>query len=201
MRRSEASTQKIGLFLLVPLIIVALASLCSCRKAASPPPEPESTAVSTPSPVAAATPVEENHHAPPGVFFLLTPTSIVSYDGVTGLRPGTRLVKISEGTYIGEGLTLKLRKDQVTNDVWVAARVAGADQAAQASIRQALRSTSPKADSASIEPGKASRGITITPVQQNPLDAPSKPADPRFAPTQPRPLGRNALDAPARPAN
>lgn len=96
-------------------------------------PSPPLVPSATPPP---ATP-EPNYLAPDGVFFVTAATSVMTDDGITGLRPGTRAIKQPDGRYLAEGHLIELRPDQITNDLRVAARVTGVDQSVQAKIKQA----------------------------------------------------------------
>lgn len=104
------------------------------------PPPPRATPA--PPVVEAATPAP-NYFAPPGVYFLVTKASIETANGITGLRPGTRLQQTSPTEYTDpEGHKLTLTANQVTNDLRIAQQVAGADVAAQNSLRQ-MQNTRP----------------------------------------------------------
>jgi hypothetical protein len=72
------------------------------------------------------------------VFFLLTKKSVETDAGIIGLRPGTQLVRQPDGKFLVEGHTLDLAPGEITNDLDIAVRVAGADARAQAVIRQTL---------------------------------------------------------------
>lgn len=113
--------------------------------ASTPAPEPPPPPRATPAPppvVEAATPAP-NYFAPPGVYFLVTKASIETANGITGLRPGTRLQQTGPTEYTdAEGHQLTLAANQVTNDLRIAQQVAGADVAAQNSLRQ-MQNTRP----------------------------------------------------------
>jgi hypothetical protein len=100
----------------------------------------QSTPVATPVATPAVATPEPNYFAPPGVYYLLGAVSVETPDGIVGLTPGARLLKIAPGKYAAGGHQLELRDSQVTNDMRIAQRVAGADQAAQAALRQARQS-------------------------------------------------------------
>jgi hypothetical protein len=106
--------------------------------ASTPAPQPSPPPRPTPAPpvVEAATPAP-NYFAPPGVYFLVAKASIETANGITGLRPGTRLQQTGPTEYTdAEGHRLTLAANQVTNDLRIAQQVAGADVAAQSSLRQ-----------------------------------------------------------------
>ena len=157
-RRCYAQTQTTNMKSLRVLIttsiagIIVSAGFTSCNKPSSQP-IAETTPVPLPPPpvsappplaVSSATPPpatpQPNYLAPDGVFFLIVATSVETKDGIAGLPPGTRAVKQPDGRYLAGGHLVELRPDQVTNDLRIASRIAGADQAAQAQIRQASAS-------------------------------------------------------------
>lgn len=103
----------------------------------TPPPAiaaPESGPMTT---AAAATPAPKRL-APDGTFFLLAKKSVETDAGILGLRPGTRVARREDGKFLAEGNVVELQPNEITNDLEVAARVAGADTRAQAAIRQTL---------------------------------------------------------------
>ena len=135
-------------------LLILCASVAACWKPIAknePAPETPDVVASTPAPalppppratpapppvVEAATPAP-NYFAPPGVYFLVTKASIETANGITGLRPGTRLQQTGPTDYTdAEGHKLVLAPNQVTNDLRIAQQVAGADLAAQNSLRQ-----------------------------------------------------------------
>lgn len=141
-------------------LLLLYASVAACWKPIAknePVPEPSDIVVSTPAPepppppraqatpppvVEAATPAP-NYFAPPGVYFLVTKASIETANGITGLRPGTRLQQSGPTEYTdAEGHKLVLAPNQVTKDLRIAQQVAGADMAAQNSLRQ-MQNTRP----------------------------------------------------------
>jgi hypothetical protein len=91
-----------------------------------------------PAAVAAATP-EPKQFSPTGVYFLTSRLSVMGDDGIIGLPPGTQVTKQPDGKYLADGHVVEIPEGQLTNDLQVAARIAGADQAAQAAIRQATQ--------------------------------------------------------------
>jgi len=97
----------------------------------------EQVAEATARVVPAATPAPRRL-APDGTFFLLVKKSIETDSGIIGLRPGTRVTHQPDGKYAAEGQTFELQPGEITNDLDLAARIAGADARAQAAIRQAL---------------------------------------------------------------
>jgi hypothetical protein len=89
------------------------------------------------TPLAVATPAPDPL-APPGIFFLVQKASITTDDGIIGLKPGQGLRLVTAGTYEADGQTVRLRDDQVTNNLRLARQAAAADAASQAALRQAL---------------------------------------------------------------
>lgn len=126
---------------------VALLGVSSCQKPKTAVTEGEpAPAAATPenpgapvnAPIAAATPAPDPI-AQTGIFFLLQKTSITTEDGIVGIKAGQVLQEVSAGTYrVGEH-TLKLRSDQVTNNLRIAGNIAAADAAAQEAIRKAMQ--------------------------------------------------------------
>lgn len=104
--------------------------------ASGTPPAP--TVAAPPSPVAIAPAPAPKRLAPDGIFFLLTKKSVETDSGIVGLRPGAQVTRQPDGKFSIEGQTLELAPGEITNDLDVAARVAGADARAQAAIRQTL---------------------------------------------------------------
>ncbi len=106
------------------------------------PPAGASTAPPAPTapPVAAqpAVPPVPPKLAPEGVFFLTQAVSIETSDGIAALPRGTQVVRQPDGSFIGAGHSVKLRAEQITNDLALAARLANSEAAAQAAIRQAI---------------------------------------------------------------
>ena len=150
-------------------LILLVVSLSACRRPAKSPDTEAGSAsqsesggapivlVSTPAPTPSnpnpATP-EPNNFTPDGIYFLTTRISVPSDDGVVGLRPGTRVVRQPDSRYLADGHILDIPAAQLTNDLRVAARIAGADQTAQTVIRQALQQkASPQ--TTPEQPGKA----------------------------------------------
>lgn len=128
------------------VVILAAATFAACNKpVAEEEPEPEPIVRTTPPPATpVATPVavvatpELNYFAPPGVYYLVSASSVETPEGIVGLTPGTKLQKVAPGKFTANGHQIDLRESQVTNDLRVAQSVAGADQAAQAALRRAL---------------------------------------------------------------
>lgn len=79
--------------------------------------------------------------APLGVYFLTTAVSVETADGIIGIQPGTTVMKQADGSFLAGTQKLKLKEGQFTNDMQVAARVAGADAAAQAALQRATQAT------------------------------------------------------------
>ena len=136
------------------------------------------TPVSTPAPiVAAATPrpappvapatPTPPELAPPGVFFLLGKASIETPDGITGLRPGTRVQRTGPGEYTdAEGHKLTLAANQVTNDLRVVRHILGADASEQKALRQLInqRAPGPAEAPATAAPGSTAPAATPRPA-------------------------------------
>src|SRR5687767_15158492 len=98
----------------------------------------EAPAPATPAPVAAAPLPPPKRLAPDGIFFLLAKKSVETDAGIIGLRPGAQVIRQPDGKFTVDGLGVDLEPGEMTNDLDVAARVAGADARAQAAIRQTL---------------------------------------------------------------
>lgn len=82
---------------------------------------------------------EPNYFAPEGVFFLTVKKSAETADGISGLRPGTRLQKQDDGSYKTEqGLTLQAEPHQVTNDLRIAQQMLAVDAAGAAALRRQM---------------------------------------------------------------
>jgi hypothetical protein len=119
---------------------------------ATPEPTPSATPkpeVAAPAIVATPTPAPVTRRlAAEGVYFLLEAISITTSDGIAGLKPGTRVTLVSEA-----GDTLRLtdgelqfdaRRDQLTNDLDVAAQLGrnhSVQQAAVAALNQQQKQT------------------------------------------------------------
>jgi len=138
-------------------------------------PEASQTAEVAPPP---ATAPETPQFAPEGVFFLLTPKSIESADGVVGFPAGTEIRKQADGTFLVGRQTMALRPDEVTNDLRVVRQIAAANQAAQtaraaqlAAQEKALRDAAEKAKKAAASKAKVQpRPVAAaTPPPQKPL--------------------------------
>jgi hypothetical protein len=114
--------------------------------------------------------------APPGVYFLLAQTSIVTDDGVTGLKAGTRLELKSPGEYMdGAGHVLRLGADQVTNKLPPAGRTPQADGSAELAAPAEIAQPAPPPSTAPV----AGRPAPIpTPSRPSPLSAFARPATP-----------------------
>lgn len=69
--------------------------------------------------------------------------SIETSDGILGFKPGTQLKKEADGTFTVEGRKLDVRANEVTNDLDLAARYAGADAQRQAVLRQSASALPP----------------------------------------------------------
>ncbi len=109
--------------------------------------EDEPIVEATPAPaeevtIAEATPPPKRF-APEGVFYLITKKSIETDSGIVGFRPGTPAQLQPDGKYLVEGRTMELLPNEITNDLDLAARYAGADAQAQSALRQRLFSAAP----------------------------------------------------------
>lgn len=178
---------KLSHYRIVFAAIVALPlSLASCKRPIAEeeeepaPPVAVATrppATPTPPPVAAATP-KPNYFAPPGVYFLIAGISVETPEGIAGVKAGTRLQKIGAGKYTADGRTLELRDQQVTNDLRIAQRIIGADQAAQAAIRRTIQQAeATRVETAAAATPKATpntivaRGTSTAPAPSRPTTA------------------------------
>ena len=171
---------------------LAVASFAACNKpiadedqSDSKPVVAELTPPTTPvEPPPVATP-EPNYFAPPGIYFLIASAAVETPDGIVGLKPGTRVQKVEPGKYTADGHQLALRDSQVTNDMRIAQRVAGADQAAQAALRQSMQAAA--AQAAKIARANAPTIPSATPT--NTIVAVGKP----MRATAPRPALGSSL--------
>lgn len=140
-------------------------SFTSCTKkpvAEGPAPEPAPVAVATPrtaTPLPAtpppATPAPPPKRlAAPGVFFLVVKKSVETSDGIIGFKPGTMIKQEADGSFTAEGRKLAISAAEMTNDLDLAARYAGADAQRQAALRQAaaLAAATPAANVAGAQP-------------------------------------------------
>lgn len=88
-----------------------------------------------------AAPNAGRHYAPKDVYFLIKHVSVTTDSGIVGLPPGSRLVKQSDGSFLGHGQRLHLTSDQYTNDLDLAEATAGQDAAKQEAIKQQQQAT------------------------------------------------------------
>jgi hypothetical protein len=159
--------------------------------ATMPPTSPEAPAdaSSAAGTSAAATP-EPPQFAPPGVFYLLASTSIETDAGVFGLKPGTQVVKQTDGSFIGEGHKLQLTPAQITNDLRVVRKVMAADDQAQNALRMrqqqaaAQRAAAAAATPAAVTP--AGKRTTLRPKRHPHTSADGRRAWPCSDPHQRR---------------
>ena len=131
----------------------------------------------TPAPaktVVAATPAPPRL-APDGMFFLLVKKSVETTDGIIGLAPGTQVLKQADGKFLADGHPLELQPHEITNDLDIAGRVAGADARAQTAIRQTLQ--------AHANPAKPGPGAKPASSPSSAASAPPKAANPPPAST------------------
>jgi hypothetical protein len=142
----------------------------SARSDTPPPPGPasDSTVQTAPAP----TTPEPPQFAPAGVFYLVSAVSIQTNDGILGFKPGTQVVKQSDGSFIGNGHKLQLNATQVTNDLRVARQVIAADENAQNLLRQ--RQQQAAAQRITPKPVATPPGRRTTSVQTKPVE-PAKP--------------------------
>ena len=137
---------KLDLIILGTVGFALAAASCSrpspvTEEAPTEEPEPVVSAPSTPAtppPVAAAPLPPQKRLAPDGIFFLLRKKSVETDAGIVGLRPGARVIRQADGKFSVEGMVVALEPGEITNDLDLAAHVAGADARAQAAIRQTL---------------------------------------------------------------
>lgn len=156
---------------LTALMIAVATLLAACSKPVSPAPiaqaTPEPTPIPTPPPTPVAivatpppaTPIpvpatpEPNYFAPEGIYFLVTKKSVETSDGITGLRPGTRVLKQEDGSYkTDDGVSVQAAPHEVTNDLRIAQQLVSNDAAASAALRQQAAQWH-AAEQASIRPG------------------------------------------------
>lgn len=161
----------------------------ACNRPAPEPPVVEqplvvqATPAPTPEPTPATPTPEPNYFAPEGVFYLVTSASIETSDSVTGLYPGTRVVKQPDGRYLADGykIAIELRSNQVTNDLRVANRIISA-QAADAERRRGGQGLAPLGlppPATQPDPQTIIRQPAATPQpRQNPLEAPARRVNP-----------------------
>jgi hypothetical protein len=152
---------KLDFLTLGVLCLTGLAASCSRQNTTSDEPasaEESVVVVSTPSeapaippPVVAAPAPPAKRLAPDGMFFLLTKKSVETDAGIVGLRPGAQVIRQPDGKFLADGHLLELAAGEITNDLDLAARVAGADARAQAAIRQTLAARPVTAPEASAE--------------------------------------------------
>jgi len=118
-------------------------------------PEPKTVAVATPAPT--------KNLAPDGTFFLLVKKSVETPDGIIGLAPGTKIRQQADGRYSADGHFLELKPSEMTNDLDLAARYAGADARAQAAIKETLQAhaTAPKAGAPTTTKAGASTASSV----------------------------------------
>ncbi len=159
------------------LIVWVCIALGGCSKKSAEPEPPAETpapvAVATPPPPAAApvasisaTPAPKRL-TPAGTFYLLVKKSVETADGVTGFKPGTLVKQEADGSFTAEGRKLDVRPNEITNDLDIAARYAGADAQRQMALRQAA--TTPAAPPASTPaPVAKPAGPSIAQGQRSP---------------------------------
>lgn len=174
-------TRILALTLLSASLLSAGCSKLAPKPQAEATPDPVPAAlppapVATPAPVVAVAtpePKPEKRLAPEGVFYLLRGKSVETADGIFGVKPGSKVMKQADGTYLFEGHKLALQPAEVTNDLDIAARVGNAEARAQMAIRQ-----------------------TVQAAAATPVPAPSTPA-PTVAASRP---AAASTSQPARPA-
>lgn len=157
------------------LIVLLFASLAACsKKSAESEPVPETPelaaaapAPATPPPVAAMPPTPvPKRLAPEGTFYLLVKKSVETADGITGFKPGTLVKQEADGSFTAEGKKLEVRPNEITNDLDLAARYAGADALRQAAIRQST-SVAPPTPAASQPAASASTAGSRPPAKSS----------------------------------
>ena len=182
-------------FLLQTTALAACLFIASCSRqnnaenvetvpAASEPvaatPEPTAVVAATPAP---------KRLAPDGTFFLLVKKSVETSDGIIGLAPGTKIRQQSDGRYSADGRFLELKSSEITNDLDIAARYAGADARAQSAIKESLQAqaTAPKAGAPTSTAGAAPASSAAAASRTTPNT--SVPAAPHASSTL---LGQNS---------
>jgi hypothetical protein len=183
---------------LLPVSVgIACALIAGCSKAPDPivdegpqqpatevapdAPAPAPAEPATPQPVVVATPAPKRF-APEGVYFTLVAKSVETSDGIFGIKPGTKVVKQADGSFLADGHKFRLAPGEVTNDLDVAARVAGADAQAQAALRQSLQAQAARAaDVADEKPDERAGGGSVGSANSSAAQsAPKVSAAPKF---------------------
>jgi hypothetical protein len=149
-----------------------------------PPPGPASDSTVQTAPPPPATP-EPPQFAPPGVFYLVSTVSIQTNDGILGFKPGTQVVKQSDGSFIGNGHKLQLNATQMTNDLRVARQVIAADENAQNLLRQRQQQAA-AAQRITPKPVATPPGRRTTSVQTKPVEAAKPPLGGSLGPAHTR---------------
>jgi hypothetical protein len=125
--------------------------------------------------------------APAGLFFLLQKKSVETADGITGYKPGTQALLQADGSFLIDGKKLQLRPDEITNDLDIAARAAGADAQRQAAIHQLAAAQVP------VAPASAPAASSASSSRSSSADASrvtAQAAPP--APSSAAPIGANS---------
>ena len=137
---------------------------------ASTPPSSEAIAAAAPTPA-------PKRLAPDGTFFLLAKKSMETDAGIVGLSPGTRVTRRADGKFLADGSVLELKPNEMTNDLDLAGRAAGADAQAQAAIRQTLAARATAANTGNDVP--SSRTTAPAPAVSSGNAAPPSTNPPR----------------------
>lgn len=128
---------------LMSVTLAAGVFLPGCSKFKKAAGNPEETAeanepkIAVPTP-AVATPPTSPRLAAPGTFFLLRKKSVTTADGVIGFKPGTLVTRQADGSYLAEGRKLEVTPADLTNNLDIAAQIAGQDALRQAALRQTM---------------------------------------------------------------
>ena len=109
--------------------LLAALVLTSCKKApqAQAPSASSSSAARSSVPAWWAQLPEPTGLAPGGVFFLVSKVTVETNSGILSFPAGTKVLKVGDRYVTSDVRQLKLRPEQLTNDLNVAYRVAGRD--------------------------------------------------------------------------
>jgi hypothetical protein len=108
--------------------------------------------------------------------------------GIIGLSPGTRVTRQNDGKFLAAGSVVELQPHEITNDLDLATRAAGADARAQAAIRQTLAARAAASASGNNAPGSQTPS-TSSPASSSESSPPSSSAQPASSLSGSAPLG------------